>query len=352
MEKFSQFRDRGSGISPFLPVTTPSSLPATAFHAVLFLLRLPFFLCLTTAYFLVLQHLPLPAVARKLLLWLQLAIPGVWWVDLQLDGVKRGSLSQQPRSRVPHPGSVIAANFTSPVDALYLAAVFDPIFVACHPTSRKVRRISLLAAILAALSPAAQLLPASAREWEHQQQQQQQQQQAAASDLTTLAALQARHPGRVIALFPECGTTNGRGVLPASAALLGAARGAPVFPVSLRYAPPDVATPVPGWRAAAAFLWKLLGRPTHCVRVRIAEAVFNTAGAANGVSEEAAAPAVAAETRAGGGDGDGGDDALTAEEQRLLDRVAEALARLGRAKRVGLTLQDKKAFVAAWTKKR
>jgi hypothetical protein len=35
-----------------------------------------------------------------------------------------------------------------------------------------------------------------------------------------------------------------------------------------------------------------------------------------------------------------------------LDRVAEALARLGRAKRVGLTLEDKKRFVAAWSKRR
>lgn len=44
-----------------------------------------------------------------------------------------------------------------------------------------------------------------------------------------------------------------------------------------------------------------------------------------------------------------GESGITAEEQKLLDRVAEALARLGRAKRVGLTVEDKKAFVKAWT---
>lgn len=321
-----------------MPVTTPSSLPATAFHAVLFLVRLPIFLFYAAAYFLVLQHLPLPAVARKLLLWLLLAIPGIWWVDLQLDGVKRGALSQQPPSRVPHPRSLIAANFTSPIDALYLAAVFDPIFVTSHPASRKVRRISLLSAILAALYPAAQLShPTSPRDWERQQ--------ASLGELTTLRHLLARHPRRVVALFPECGTTNGKGVLPLGRALLGVPADAAVFPVSMRYTPPDVTTPVPGWKAWAGFLWKVLGRPTHCIRVRIAEAVFNTAGASNGVSSSAAAEVRTAEE-------DGGDDEPTAEEQRLLDRVAEALARLGRAKRVGLTLQDKKAFVAAWTKRR
>ena len=47
-----------------------------------------------------------------------------------------------------------------------------------------------------------------------------------------------------------------------------------------------------------------------------------------------------------------GEDDLTADEQRLLDRVAEALARLGRSKRVGLTLEDKKAFVKAWATRR
>ncbi|KAH6641376.1 hypothetical protein F5144DRAFT_506599 [Chaetomium tenue] len=337
MEKFSQFRDRGSGISPFLPVTTPSSIPATIFHAILFLTRLPFFLTYATAYFLVLHHLPLlPTFARKLLLWSLLAIPGVWWVDLQLDGVKRGSLSQQPRSRVPHARSIIAANCTSPIDALYLAAVFDPIFVASHPSSRKVRPISLLTAIASALSPSAQLL--TLQEWETQH---------PPSTLTTLHALTTRHPDRVIAVFPECGTTNGKGILPLAPSLLTAPADCAIFPLSLRYAPPDVTTPVLGWAGWAGFVWKLLGRPTHCVRVRIAQAVYNTTAAPNGVPEGAVGGVVG-----GGGGWEGrAEDQPTVEEQQLLDGVGEALARLGRVKRVGLTLKDKKRFLASWAKR-
>lgn len=42
---------------------------------------------------------------------------------------------------------------------------------------------------------------------------------------------------------------------------------------------------------------------------------------------------------------------LTDQEQRVLDKVGEALARLGRVKRVGLTVKDKIAFVDAWSKR-
>ncbi|KAK4148278.1 uncharacterized protein C8A04DRAFT_24082 [Dichotomopilus funicola] len=338
MEKFSQFRDRGSGISPFLPVTTESSIFGTLFHATLFFIRLPFFISLTLAYFLILNNLPfIPTVARKLLLWALLGVPGVWWVDLQLDGVKRGSLSQQSPSRVPHPGSIIAANFTTPLDALYLAAVFDPIFVAAHPLSRKVRRTSLLSAIFAAISPAAQV--ATLDEWEGQ---------SSAGELTDLRALLSRHPDRVIAVFPECGTTNGRGILPLSPCLLTVPAENAIFPLSLRYTPPDVATPVLGTKGFAGFVWKLLGRPTHCVRVRIAEGVSNTAKVKNGTS--ARHPAVP-NTAGGVGWAGRAEDQPTAEEQQLLDGIGEALARLGRAKRVGLTLRDKKRFLAAWAKR-
>lgn len=254
-----------------------------------------------------------------------MGIPGIWWVDLQIDGVKRGHLSQQPASRVPHPGSVIAASFTSPVDALYLAAIFDPIFTLSYPATRKVRRVSLFRAIVQALGPVQLALP----------------RQTAHSDgnITDLRALLAAHPDRIVVVFPECSTTNGKGVLPFSPSLLTTPPSAKIFPVSLRYTPPDITTPVPG--AWAAFLWKLLSRPTHCIRVRIAEGITNSAD----------------ETSKETGDTSNGNHTevlgdLTTEEQHVLDRVAEALARLGRNKRVGLTLKDKVAFVEAWKRPR
>ncbi|KAI1215148.1 uncharacterized protein F4807DRAFT_23059 [Annulohypoxylon truncatum] len=329
MEKYSQFRDRGSGISPFIPSTTPASFLSKLLHGALFLFRLPFFLGYSAFFFLFLDHLPsllIPQVVRKLLLWTLLGIPGIWWVDLQLDGVKRGSLSQQPSSRFPGnaPRSIIAAQFTSPVDALYLAAIFDPIFTVSYPGTRKVQRVSLLRAILLALAPPNPSSPPTA------------------DNMTTLRALVEQNPHRVVAVFPEMSTTNGKGILPFSPSLLSAPADAHIFPVSMRYTPADITTPVPG--AYLGFLWNLLGRPTHLIRVRIAEAVANDSSAATNGNTPL---------------DDGGDEGLevdgerlTGEEQRLLDKIAEALARLARNKRVGLTLRDKASFIEAWNKGR
>ena len=45
-------------------------------------------------------------------------------------------------------------------------------------------------------------------------------------------------------------------------------------------------------------------------------------------------------------------ESMNAAEKRVLDKVAGALARLGRVKRVGLGVKDKDEFVKAWTKQR
>ncbi|KJR87625.1 vacuolar protein sorting protein Vps66 [Sporothrix schenckii 1099-18] len=253
-----------------------------------------------------------------------MAIPGIWWVDLQIDGVKRGYLSQQPVSRMPHPGSVIAASFTSPIDALYLAAVFNPIFTVSHLGTRKVKRVSLFQAIAHALSPVQSTSAAAEME--------------PRKSMTDVRALLDAYPGRIIVVFPECSTTNGKGVLPFSPSLLTTPPTVRIFPVSLRYTPPDITTPIPG--AWVAFLWKLLSRPTHCIRVRIAEGILNETGTLAGEASSC-----------GGSSGKNYSD-LTPDEKHVLDRVAESLARLGRNKRVGLTLGDKEAFVQAWRRPR
>ncbi|PHH90647.1 hypothetical protein CDD83_3052 [Cordyceps sp. RAO-2017] len=322
MEKYSQFRDRSTGIAPFLPVSTPLSAVSAVTHSLLFFFRLPFFLTYALAYFIIFHHLPLPVVARKMALWGMMAIPGIWWVDLQLDGVRRGTLSEQPRERVPHPGSVIAANFTSPIDAVYLAAVFDPVFTISYPGTRKLQRVCLLGAVTMALSPVRTAPPPNAK-------------------LVDIEDLLEEYPNRVIAVFPECGTTNGKAILPFSPALAQCPAHVHVFPVSIRYAPSDVTTPVPGqW---FKFLWNLLSRPTTCIRVRIAESRRKDAAAASTKSGSRT-------TNGAGGDPrqrKATDVEDPEQEKQFLDRIAEALARLSRVKRVGLTMNDKAAFIAA-----
>lgn len=47
-------------------------------------------------------------------------------------------------------------------------------------------------------------------------------------------------------------------------------------------------------------------------------------------------------------DGDG----IMPAEKKLLDKIADALARLGRVKRVGLGVKEKADFVRAWSRQR
>lgn len=271
-----------------------------------------------------------------------LGIPGIWWIDLQVDGVKKGSLAKMHKGRVPQPSNIIASSFTSPIDSLYLAAIFDPIFTVSYPHTRQVQYISLFGAIFRALSKPQEYPPKNAR-------------------MTDLKTLVAEHPKRVIVVFPECTTTNGKGILPFSPSLLTAPATTKIFPISLRYTPSDVTTPVPGqyW----TFIWNLLSQPTHCIRVRIAEVVYNAPKATtDGSSSKEKYLSNYLDTL--------GDDIATtsstdtlldtaeqpqnisSEERRVLDKVGEALARLGRVKRVGLTTRDKSEFLDVWAKRR
>ena len=54
------------------------------------------------------------------------------------------------------------------------------------------------------------------------------------------------------------------------------------------------------------------------------------------------------DTLLGSEDGEG----ISVAEKRVLDKVADALARLGRVKRVGLGIKEKSDFVGIWTRQR
>ncbi len=261
---------------------------------------------------------------------------GKWWLT------EYSSVAQNAR-RLPSPGTIIASSSASPIDGLYLAAIFDPVFTASFPSTRLVQPVSLFQAMLRAFLPPQKVPHPNAR-------------------LVDLQTMLAEHPNQAVVVFPECTTTNGKGILPLAPSLLTAPRKTKVFPVSLRYTAPDITTPIPA--SFGTFLWNLCSKPTHCIRVRIAEAVYNT-------SAEASPPGPAAKTSSyktnffdsiqddtsSGAETLIADDAqsrgsLRTEERVFLDSVADALARLGRVKRVGLGVREKQDFVQNWTKSR
>ncbi|KAJ5489748.1 hypothetical protein N7539_004638 [Penicillium diatomitis] len=331
MEKFSQFRDRGSGIAPFLPTPSESLGIKAPLRFFLFCFRLPLFIFVTVSYFLVLQWLPIGSLGKKAALWCILGVPSIWWIDLQIDGVRKGSLSRQQKARLPQPGSVIASSFTSPIDAIYLAAIFDPVFTASYPETRQVEHISLLQAILRAFAyPTTEPAPGV--------------------KLVDVSTLVEKYPNRTIVVFPECTTTNSKGILPLSWSLLGVPSNTKIFPISLKYTPVDVVTPLPG--TYISFLWTLLSRPTHCIRVRIAECMTVGRSSFDAPPARSTRKSTYNTNYLDTLDEDTATGDVTASEKALLDQVGESLARLGRVKRVGLGVEDKQDFVRMWTKTR
>ena len=246
------------------------------------------------------------------------------------------------KHHLPGPGTVIAASFTSPLDPLYLAAIFRPVFTRSYPGIREVEQISLFSAILMALAHPILTPPDSAK-------------------LVTLTELGKKYPDSIIAVFPECTTTNGRGILPCSPCLLSADPKTRIYPVNLRYTPADITTPVPG--GYFSWLWKLCSKPTHSMRVRIAESVYNTAatvkgdpvGGSTGFDTNIFDSSNLKGVNAGDYEWDEEGAQLgkvNKAERKVLDRVGEDLARLGRVKRVGLGVKEKIEFVKVWTKRR
>ena len=267
------------------------------------------------------------------------------------------------KHNLPAAGTIIASSFTSPLDPLYLAGIFQPIFTRSYPHHRKVERITLLGAILLAFSPPSQ----TPRD---------------PSKLVTLRQLTTENPNKIICVFPETTTTNGRGILPLCPSLLSADGSTRIYPVNLRYTPQDVTTPVPG--GYASWFWRLLSKPSHQMRVRIASRVYNSSNQDSPARQTSITPGGAGPTKAttatgydtnifdqpdfrngftgdhaeaghgmnvqvgGAVNGVDDDEPRSPAEAKVLERVAEDLARLGRVKRVGLGVEDKIGFLKVW----
>lgn len=340
MEKYSQFRDKGTSIAPFFPpAPAQDGLIWSLFKVPLFFVRLPAVFFLSIFHFCIVEYLPVGASVVNGVIMTLLCIAGVLWVDLQVDGVKRGSLSRKSQTgHLPTQGTIVASSFTSPIDALYLAGIFHPIFTRSYPDIKKVEKISLLKAVLLAFAPPALTPPENAK-------------------LVTLKELKEEYPDSIICVFPECTTTNGRAILKLSPSLLSADIETKIFPVSVRYAPGDVATPISGGRIK--WLWTLLSRTTHTIRVRIATPTFipaewkeetdNDMGFDTNIFDSPHLKNRANNSVYGA---DGEVAKVTMEEQKVLDHIGEDLARMGRVKRVTLGAEDKLDFLQVWHRRR
>jgi hypothetical protein len=59
-------------------------------HLFLVFVRVPLLITFSIFYFFILKWLPVGSWAKKAVLWCMIGTPGIWWIDLQIDRVKRG----------------------------------------------------------------------------------------------------------------------------------------------------------------------------------------------------------------------------------------------------------------------
>ncbi|KAJ3511923.1 hypothetical protein NLJ89_g3822 [Agrocybe chaxingu] len=152
MEKFSAYRDLGTGIQPFLTPVPPVgseflgklTLPI---RYVLGTIRTASILVLTAVYLVVVRGaclalLPIPPLYRfveYLLTFLLgrsvLFILGFVWISPEQFNRKRGKGPKLAESWDPKTGDIIVSNWASWIEVLWLAIRFNPIFVIPVPES-------------------------------------------------------------------------------------------------------------------------------------------------------------------------------------------------------------------------
>ncbi|KAK0206508.1 hypothetical protein DFS33DRAFT_1315102 [Desarmillaria ectypa] len=154
MEKYSAYRDPGTGIQPFLaPVAPPSPsgdvlakifLPIRyligAVRILLVLLVLGLYLILVKGVcFIFIPVAPLYCILARLftalLSRLALLSAGIFWIHVEHVKRKRGRQTQTADQWNPQPGDVIVSNWVSWIEILWLAFRFNPVFVLPVPAS-------------------------------------------------------------------------------------------------------------------------------------------------------------------------------------------------------------------------
>ncbi|KAJ2550065.1 Vacuolar protein sorting protein vps66, partial [Coemansia sp. RSA 1836] len=223
MEKYSKWRDSGTGIQTFLqPVPTRAqqeglqrAISAVKSYIVGPLIAVVRFVALgatavlATATSAIGTLLVVPSIKRgytrctqAVLARLALFVMGFYYIDTKTVSLQKGrrattaAKDSEKRSGVAKSGDIIVANHASYVDILYLVAKYSPVFIEIDNASTYARPISLWTALLSPARQTPALLPAK--------------EARPLRDITEEARL--RNLGPVI-VFPENATSNGRALL-------------------------------------------------------------------------------------------------------------------------------------------
>ncbi|BFZ59656.1 Lysophosphatidic acid:oleoyl-CoA acyltransferase 1 [Saitoella coloradoensis] len=317
MEKYTRFRDPGTGLAPFLPVPgyTPPGPPALTLplRVVLFAIRLPVVLAIFLVHVLVFECLLAPLwwiTGPDVLGWLRwifirggvMGIAGVWWVPVQVDNSGAALSSRKTFTAPLRAGDILVANQTSPLDILLLASTLCsvPLFTQSYPGTSLVEPISFPMAILR------YLLKPSVK--------------APTSGMMELKDVTNKWQKRIVVVFPEGTATNSRGLLASTPSLSLTGVKTRIWPYTIKYTPTaDLSTPITGFKASWSFFWRFLSQFKREIKLR-----------------RAAQPIIVDDEEKDG---------------EVVEKVMDALARVGRMRRLGLGVQEKRDFLDIWGKR-
>lgn len=116
MEKFSSWRDKGTGISPFMPQKLPTfqknnSLLSVASKSPIFLIKLPFFIITYLIYTI--------TGFTFILKFILMILFGFNRIDFGVDGIKKSQIDKLT-SYKPKKGDLIVTNYITPLDGYFL----------------------------------------------------------------------------------------------------------------------------------------------------------------------------------------------------------------------------------------
>ncbi|KAJ2687940.1 Lysophosphatidic acid:oleoyl-CoA acyltransferase 1 [Coemansia spiralis] len=219
MEKYSKWRDSGTGIQPFLqpvPARTQQLGLWSAINAVKSYILGPLVAVvrfaalgatavLASATTAIGALLVVPSIRRgwtrctqSVLARLALFIVGFYSIDAKTISLQKGrrTSAKQGKNGAVKSGDIIIANHASYIDILYLVAKYSPVFIEIDNASTYARPISVWAALTSAARQTPALLPAK--------------EARPLREITETARLNCLGP---VVVFPENATSNGRALL-------------------------------------------------------------------------------------------------------------------------------------------
>ncbi|KAI0693790.1 hypothetical protein BC835DRAFT_1352071 [Cytidiella melzeri] len=373
MEKFSAFRDPGTGIQPFLtpvpalgsdalasvflPLGCLAALIRTATIAVLALLYAIVVKGILTVVVPVAPlHRLLSYAFTALLSRLVLLLLGLWWIPVEVVTRKKRRNFKGTESWQPKAGDIIVSNWASWIELLWLAFRFDPIYVlpVCEPANTKGtasrqsdpiavtpgRRTGTGSAAISspstrASTPRSKILgfrevnltsmisatgrtPTAPNEY---------------ATYTSLEEIRSK-ADRPVVVFPECTTSNGRGLLRFSDVFAGVpvpVQRFQVFVMCVRYDPPTNLSPTLSHSIASSTLNPL----AHVFKLTTGLVPLTMSIRLLAPSESPSSAMFMASDFASG----------LRSDDILSECCAALIAQLGKMKRVGMGWEDKAAFM-------